>query len=203
MNNISNNKTSNNRQNNLFPVFLKLEELRLLIIGGGKVALEKLQAVLSNSPATTIILVAKDISQPIGELAAAHSNLQLIEREYQPADLGEADIVIVAVDDPSLGERIRIDAKQKGKLVNVADTPALCDFYLGSIVTKGNLKLAISTNGKSPTIAKRLKELLNDVVPEELDEVLEHMHAIREKLKGDFEYKVKKLNELTRVLSTE
>src|SRR5690606_9260011 len=91
-------------------------------------------------------------------------------------------------------------SRQKHKLLNVADTPELCDFYLSSIVKKGNLKIAISTNGKSPTIAKRLKETFSEVLPGELDEILDNMYKIRNRLNGNFEHKVKKLNELTRVL---
>jgi len=80
----------------------------------------------------------------------------------------------------------------------VADKPALCDFYLGSVVRKGNLKIGISTNGKSPTIAKRLKEFLQDILPEEMDETLERMAELRESLKGDLKEKIKVLNEHTR-----
>jgi siroheme synthase-like protein len=93
--------------------------------------------------------------------------------------------------------------KAKGKLINVADKPELCDFYLGSIVTKGNLKLAISTNGKSPTVAKRLKEVFHELLPDELEEVLDNLQQIRNKLKGDFANKVQQLNELTKVLISE
>ena len=68
------------------------------------------------------------------------------------------------------------------------------------MVRKKNLKIAISTNGKSPTIAKRLKELFNELLPDELDEVLDNLSHIREKLKGDFNSKVTRLNEITREL---
>ena len=82
-------------------------------------------------------------------------------------------------------------------MVNVADTPDLCDFYLGGIVTKGNVKIAISTNGKSPTTAKRLRQLLEEVIPEDINELVENINKYRETLKGDFEYKVETLNKLT------
>jgi len=85
-------------------------------------------------------------------------------------------------------------------LVNIADKPALCDFYLGSIVQKGDLKLAISTNGKSPTVAKRLKEVLNESLPAEIDTTLQQIAELRKTLSGDFTDKVKKLNEVTAVL---
>jgi siroheme synthase-like protein len=84
--------------------------------------------------------------------------------------------------------------------VNAADKPDLCDFYLSSVVKKGNLKIAISTNGKSPTVAKRLKEIFNNLLPEEIDEVLNNVEAIRNSLKGDFTDKVNQLNELTKGL---
>ncbi|MDP9229189.1 MAG: TSUP family transporter, partial [Bacteroidota bacterium] len=116
-------------------------------------------------------------------------------------DFDNADIIIAAVNDAATSEQIRKEAHKKGKLVNVADKPELCDFYMSSIVKKGNLKIAISTNGKSPTIAKRLKETLNDVLPAELDDVLDNMEVIRNKMKGDFATKVNRLNKITKVLT--
>ena len=191
---------SEKQSNELFPVFLKLENLRLLIIGGGKVGLEKLQAVVNNSPRTPITLVAKEIIDPIWELAKEYPSLKIELRPFDKKDLDTADIAIVAVNDLELSTQIRTEAKEKGLLVNVADKPELCDFYLSSIVKKGNLKLAISTNGKSPTIAKRLKETFNEAIPDEIDEVLDNMQSIRNKLNGDFDAKVKKLNALTKSL---
>jgi uncharacterized protein len=187
--------------NNLFPVFVKLENLRLLIVGGGKIGLEKLQAVLQNSPATEIVVVAPEIGEPVRELAALHPGIRLLERSYHPNDLEYADLAIVAVNDRAVSETVAKDARARGVLVNVADTPDLCDFYLGSIVRKGNLKIAISTNGKSPTIAKRLKEEIGNMIPEEMDAVLDNMQSIRNKLNGDFTEKVRRLNELTSVLA--
>ena len=94
--------------------------------------------------------------------------------------------------------QVRKEAKLRNILVNVADNPPYCDFYMGGIVSKGNLKIAISTNGKSPTLAKRLRQLFEEVIPETTDELLENLNTYRKTLKGDFEEKVDKLNELTR-----
>lgn len=192
--------TTDTESNRLFPVFLKLEKLAVLLIGGGNIALEKMQAMLANSPATIIRLVAITIHPKIREIAAANSNITLEEKAYDASDLDHADILIVAVNNLELCERIKNDASEKGILVNVADTPLLCDFYLGSIVNKGNLKIAISTNGKSPTVAKRLKEVLNEMIPAEMDGVLQDMQHIRENINGDFSDKVRQLNDLTKVL---
>ena len=187
--------------NDLFPVFLKLQNLRLLIVGGGVVALEKLHAVIANSPLTSIRVVAKEINEDIAQLAEDNTNIIINQKAYDATDLTDIDIIIVAVNDIPLAEVIVADAHSKGLLVNVADKPELCDFYLGSIVQKGNLKLAISTNGKSPTIAKRLKETLNEYLPDELEEVLNNMQSIRNNLEVDFAEKVITLNEITKVMA--
>jgi len=186
--------------NNLFPVFLKLEQLKLLIIGGGNIGLEKLQAVVKNAPETHIQLVAIQISDAVRAFVAPYATIVLEERAYRKADIEAADLVIAAVNDLQVAQQVREDTIACEKLVNVADKPELCDFYLGSVVKKGNLKIAISTNGKSPTIAKRLKETLNEAIPDEIDDVLDNMQALRNKLSGDFDHKVKVLNNVTRSL---
>jgi siroheme synthase-like protein len=188
-------------QNELFPVFLKLEHLSVLVVGGGNVGLEKLTALLQNSPRTTIRVVALQFNEGVLQLAQDHHNISLVPKAFSPEDVAGADIVIVAVNDRDASRAISLEAKRQGKLVNVADTPDLCDFYLSSVVRKGNLKVAISTNGRSPTIAKRLKETLNETLPEELDQVLDNMQSIRNSLKGDFAAKVTQLNDITKVLA--
>jgi siroheme synthase-like protein len=188
-------------QNNLFPVFLKLENLRTLIVGGGYVGMEKLEAVITNSPAATITLVATQISNEIKELAKEFPNITLVEKPYDSSDITNYDIVIAAINDPVISKQVVLDAKSKKILVNAADKPELCDFYLSSVVKKGNLKIAISTNGKSPTVAKRVKEMLNDTLPNEIDDLLNQIQSIRNKLSGDFAEKVKQLNEITKSLS--
>ena len=184
-------------RNNLFPVFLKLESLDTLIVGGGHVGLEKLTAILKNSPHAKVSLVARTIQEPIKTLAAQHENVTLFERNFKLWDLWNKDLLILAANNRSLHETIRKFARTRRVLINVADTPDLCDFYLGSVVTKGNLKIGISTNGKSPTISKRMREYLEEALPEETNDLLDNMNKIRERIKGDFNHKVKVLNEVT------
>jgi len=184
-------------KNNLFPIFLKLEELRLLIVGAGEIGYEKLQTVIANSPNTRIRIVANYFKPEVEELSFKYPNIQLIFADYKPVFLDQCDLVIAAVNDIDLSEQIRNDAKQKGKLINAADKPSLCDFYLGSVVTKGDIKIAISTNGKSPTLARRLKEFFNEVLPEELEAVVSNLNSIRNNIKTGFKERVKKLNEIT------
>ncbi len=184
-------------RNNLFPIFLKLEALETLIVGGGHVGLEKLTAILKNSPTAKISVVARTIQEPIKALAEEFENVKLFERNFKLWDLWNKDLLILATNNRNLHETIRKFARTRRLLINVADTPDLCDFYLGSVVTKGNLKIGVSTNGKSPTISKRIREYLEEALPEETNDLLDNMQKIRERIKGDFNHKVKVLNEVT------
>jgi len=184
-------------RNNLFPVFLKLESLDTLIVGGGHVGLEKLTAILKNSPTARITLVARTINDTIKDLAQGHPTVTLHERNFKLWDLWDKDLVMLATDNRNLHETIRKFSRTRRLLINVADTPELCDFYLGSVVTRGHLKIGVSTNGKSPTISKRIREYLEEALPEDMNTLLDNMEQIRNKIKGDFNHKVKVLNEIT------
>lgn len=187
--------------NTLFPVFLKLEKFRVLLVGGGNVGLEKLTAILHNSPAACVTVVSEAFLPEIRVFAANYPQVQLRQHAYGHSDLIGHDIVFVATDDAALNRSIKGKASELGLLANVADTPDECDFYLASIVQKGDLKIAISTNGKSPTIAKRLRAVLHEALPNELHDLLQHMTVIRGKLAGDFSSKVKSLNAVTAELA--
>lgn len=187
-------------ENQLFPVFFKLNRLHVLVVGGGNIGLEKAQAMLQNCPESNITIVALDFLPEVEEVAHHYPNVELIRKPFSCGDLLGKDLVVAATNDHALNYAIWEKAKGSKVLINVADTPELCDFYLGSIVQKGNLKIAISTNGKSPTVAKRLKQVLQEALPDTLDDVLNKLYIIRNKLKGDFTAKVKQLNNITDVL---
>jgi precorrin-2 dehydrogenase / sirohydrochlorin ferrochelatase len=184
-------------RNNLFPIFLKLDQLETLIVGGGNVGLEKLSGLLKSSPGVKVTVVADRFHSEVTHIAKDFSNVRLIERRFRNRDLQGKDLLILATDDRELHERIRVLARKRRLIVNVADTPDLCDFYLGSVVTKGNIKVGISTNGKSPTIAKRMREFFEEVLPDNTNELLDNMQGIRDRIKGDFRNKVDTLNQIT------
>ncbi|WP_316794145.1 TSUP family transporter [Pedobacter frigoris] len=186
--------------NQLFPVFIKLNTIRTVLIGAGNVGLEKLAAILSNSPDARVDVIGLDVLPELKELAGSYEKVNVEERAFKAEDLDGADLVIAATNNAQLNEEIRVQANLRNLLVNFADKPDLCNFYLGSVVKKGDLKIAISTNGKSPTIAKRLKEVLNDGLPNELNDTLQNMESLRNTLNGDFKAKVIKLNEVTSLL---
>ena len=183
--------------NQLFPVFIKLETIHTLLIGGGPIGLEKLTAILDNSPNARVTVVGLVISSELTDLAGMFERVNVVQKAFEPSDLDGIDLVVAATNNAILNEEVKQLAQSRNLLANFADKPELCNFYLGSVVRKGDLKIAISTNGKSPTIAKRLKEVLNDSLPNELNDTLQHMQSLRNSLSGDFAYKVKKLNEVT------
>jgi len=197
-----NNIEVKNGGNQLFPVFLKLNQLKVLLVGGGNIGLEKLQAVLTNSPEAKITIVSDTFLPAVLDFVSTYPEVKLFHRKFESNDLLGQDLVILATGDNILNAEIRILARELNLLINVADKPELCDFYLGSIVKKGDLKIGISTNGKSPTIAKRLKELFQENLPDELDHSLQQMSALRNTLNGDFAHKVKELNKATAILVT-
>lgn len=192
-------------RNELYPVFLKLHQLKLLIVGAGEVGYEKLSFILKSSPRANVRMVAPWVSPEVEELLAglAHHEVEITRRPFEKSDLDWPDLVIAATNIVELNREVQQAAKKRQKLVNVADTPALCDFYLGSIVTKGFLKVAVSTNGQSPTFAKRFRQLLEEVLPDDTSDLLENLKEIRDRLGGDFAHKVKELNRITASLLEE
>lgn len=184
-------------KNELYPIFLKVHQLNVLIVGGGNVGLEKLSFMLKSSPNANVLVIATWFMDDLKELAKAHPNVTLVEKAYETSDLFEKHMVIAATDDLEVNKQIYRESKAKNIMVNVADTPQYCDFYLGGIVTKGNVKVAISTNGKSPTTAKRLRQFFEEVIPEDIDQLVKNLNEYRKTLKGDFEEKVEKMNEVT------
>ena len=189
--------------NQLFPVFIKLNTIQTVLIGAGPIGLEKLSALLNNSPEARVTVIGLEILPELSELASGYESVKVVQKAFEPSDLDGADLIVAATNNTILNDEIRLLANERNLLANFADKPDLCNFYLGSVVKKGDLKIAISTNGKSPTIAKRLKEVLTDSLPNELNDTLQQMEALRNTLNGDFASKVKKLNEVTSLLIEE
>lgn len=186
-------------RNNLYPIFLRMHKIQTLIVGGGNVGLEKLTFLLKSSPNANVEMVAPFFRDEVKALAEQF-NINLIYTAYDASFLCDKDLVIAATDKVEVNKKIYKDAKSRNLLVNVADTPEFCDFYLGGIVTKGNVKIAISTNGKSPTTAKRLRQFFEEVIPDDVNILVENLNQYRKTIKGNFEQKVTALNKITKTL---
>ncbi|WP_394747645.1 precorrin-2 dehydrogenase/sirohydrochlorin ferrochelatase family protein [Spongiimicrobium salis] len=186
-------------RNELYPVFLKVSNLNILIVGGGNVALEKLTFLLKSSPGAQVEMVSLMFREETIALAEKF-HIKMTVDAYDKKYLKDKHMVVATTDNVPVNEQVYHDCRAESILVNVADNPPFCDFYMGGIVTKGNVKVAISTNGKSPTTAKRLRQFFEDVIPENIDDLVKNLNEFRKTIKGDFEEKVETLNEFTKGL---
>lgn len=185
-------------ENPLYPVFFKLDKLQMLVIGAGEVGYEKLHFILKSSPNANITIVAPWAREEVSEIIASEKyNIEWKQKKMEESDFIGHDLIVAATNFKDVNIEAHRFAKKHGKLINVADTPDLCDFYLGSIVTRGPLKVAISTNGKSPTFAKRFRQVLEEILPEDAADLIDNLKVFRDRLKGDFTHKVEELNRIT------
>jgi precorrin-2 dehydrogenase/sirohydrochlorin ferrochelatase len=187
-------------RNELYPIFLKLHQLNVLIVGGGNVGLEKLSFMLKSSPNANVEVVAIQFLPELETLVQKHPSVKLTKSKFKKKMLKKRNMVIACTNDLIVNKRVFDLSRKRHLICNIADTPDLCDYYLGGIVTKGNVKIAISTNGKSPTTAKRLREFFEEVIPEDINKMVENLNEYRKTLKGNFEDKVQRMNEITQAL---
>ena len=141
----------------MFPIFLKLESRRCLVVGAGTVAAGKISGLLAERAA--IKVVAPQAVEPIRNWAAAGA-IEFEERPFESKDLDDAFLVIVATSSPEVNRQVFQEAREKRVLCNAVDDPANCDFYYGAVVNRGDLQIAISTNGNSPSLAQRIRQEL-------------------------------------------
>lgn len=159
-----------------FPAFLQLEEKKILLVGGGAIALEKLEKLLDFTH--EIKLISLEFSQETLKLIETHS-LLYEKRSYRSGDISAFNIVIVAVDDIALQAEIFAESKKYNCLCNAVDSTAYCDFIFPSYIKEGDLTIAVSTSGASPAIAKNLRIYLQKLLPKNIMAFLEEMKKIR------------------------
>lgn len=158
-----------------YPVFLNLEKKKVVVCGGGHVAERKISSLLKTGAEVTVI--SPKIT-PRLEKIKSQKRLKHICREYRRSDMKDAFLVIAATDNISVNERVAQDAQC---LVNVVDAPDFCNFIVPSTVNRGLLKLAISTSGVSPALAKTIRIELEDQYGVEFSKFLEFLQNIRAK----------------------
>jgi precorrin-2 dehydrogenase/sirohydrochlorin ferrochelatase len=166
----------------MYPIFLNLQERRCLVVGGGEVALRKIQSLLKSGAMVTV--VAPTATESLRKMASS-GEIALSLREYRESDLEGAFLVIAATDDRWVNSAVSADARRRGVLVNVVDSPGECEFYVPSVVVRGDLVLAISTGGKSPALAKKIREDLERTYGPEYDRFLRLMGIVRRKVMAE------------------
>ena len=141
----------------LFPMFLKLKGRRCLVVGAGNVGEPKIEGLLETG--AQVRVVALQASPAVREWARA-GKIELELRAFTADDLRDVFLAVVATSSRTLNERIYHDAQVRGVLCNVVDVPDLCDFYYPSIVRRGDLQIAVSTAGQSPSLAQKIRQQL-------------------------------------------
>lgn len=162
-----------------YPLFLDITGRACLVVGGGSVGTRKTATLLSCGARVTVI--SPVISDRLKQLAPSQA-LTLLSGPYAPEHLDGVFLVFCATDDKDLNLRIAGDAKHRGILCNIADTPDASDFILPSLVERGDLTLAVSTSGASPALAKKLRQELSGQFGEEYAQCLAILGNVRKKL---------------------
>jgi precorrin-2 dehydrogenase/sirohydrochlorin ferrochelatase len=163
----------------LFPAFLRLEGRRCLVVGAGPVAEEKIPSLLRAG--AKVRVVAPEATERIQEWARA-KKIVWARRAFRSEDLAGAFLVIAATSSSSLHARILTQARRRGVLCNAVDDPEHCDFFYGAVVRRGGLLIAISTSGRSPALAQRIRKKLEQEFSQEHAAWLEEIGAVRERL---------------------
>ncbi len=161
-----------------FPVCLDIRERRCIVVGGGRVAERKAKGLLEHGGLVRVI--SPDITPDLNRLKE-EGRLKWLNRDYQDGDLAEAFLVIAATDDTSVQARVFAEAEMRRIMVNVADVPKWCNFILPATARRGDLAISVSTGGKSPALAKRLRQELEDQFGEEyslLTEILGNLRPV-------------------------
>ncbi len=162
-----------------YPIFLELGERRVVLVGGGAVATRKAETLLKAG--ARLVVVAERVDETLRGLCLAHK-AELIEGKYSKAHLTGATLAIAATDNEKLNSQIYKDCQELEILCNVVDSPGLCDFYVPAVVQRGDLQIAIGTDGKSPAFAGHIRKKLEQIFTEKHGEFLAELEAVRSRL---------------------
>ena len=168
----------------LFPLFVDLQGKKCLVVGGGNVAVRKIETLLSFG--AEIFVVSPEVTEGIEELARCRK-LSVAQRSYCPSDLEGVSLAIAATNVNQVNRQVYMEAKERNIPVNVVDKPEMCTFVFPSIVKRQELVIGISTSGGFPALSKRIRQMLEKVIPENLGELLGFLKGIRNRLKDEVE----------------
>ncbi|MEJ2024873.1 MAG: bifunctional precorrin-2 dehydrogenase/sirohydrochlorin ferrochelatase [Deltaproteobacteria bacterium] len=162
-----------------YPIFLDLTRKNALVVGGGLVAQRKVETLLNYG--ALISLVSLELTERLQKMAA-EKTIQYLGHEFSEAHLGGMFLVIAATDDPALNHRVSLQARKRGLLINAVDQPEDCNFIVPSILRRGNLQVAISTSGKSPALARKIRKDMELQFGEEYEKLLNLMGSVRKEI---------------------
>lgn len=163
-----------------FPVMLNVQGKRCVVVGGGDVALRRVEALLQRDACVEVI--SPELCPGLSQLAA-HGSIKAALRAYEPGDLREAFVAVAATDDGATNSQVAEEARERDVLVNVVDTPGLCTFIIPSCVRRGAVTIAVSTGGKSPALARRIRTGLEESFGHEYGVLASMVEEVRSDLR--------------------
>ncbi|GAB6066563.1 bifunctional precorrin-2 dehydrogenase/sirohydrochlorin ferrochelatase [Aquifex pyrophilus] len=182
-----------------FPLFVNLKGKKVLVVGGGKVGTRKVKSLLPFG--ANVKVVSPKFTEELLHLGNM-GKVELVKRRFKPSDLKGVDIVIVAVDNIKLQERIYRLCEKRKILCNSVDSPEFCNFIFPSVIKRGNLVIGISTSGKVPALSRALREKLESCIPEDIENILEELSRLRSSMKKGRERQKRLLREARKRLRT-
>ena len=165
-----------------YPIFLELTGRRAVVVGGGAVAVRKARSLLAAK--ARLVVVGEKVNDVLTGLCA-DSGAELIRSKYSKDYLAGAVLVIAATNDPRLNGRIYKDCQELEILCNVVDQPDLCDFYVPAVVKRGDLQIAIGTEGDCPAYAGHIRKKLEQIFTEKHGEFLADLETLRQRIIED------------------
>jgi precorrin-2 dehydrogenase/sirohydrochlorin ferrochelatase len=166
-----------------YPAFIDLENRDVLVVGGGIVAERKVETLLETGARITV--VSPQITEQLQNYA--HSNrLTIRQRDFTPSDVDGVTLIISATDDPTTQSEVASIAASKNILVNTVDKPELCSFIVPAILRRGDITIAISTSGKSPSLAAELRSRLDRILSDDIARTARVLGAVRQEVHQQF-----------------
>jgi len=162
-----------------YPIFVQLEGKKVVVVGGGNVAHRKVLALLECGAA--IYLAGRELTPELKQMVEKRE-IHFLGREFKDEYLNNAFMIIAATDDKDLNHQISTSAREKGVWVNAVDQPSDCDFIVPSILKRGDLQIAISTSGKSPALARKIRKGLEAQFGQEYETFLAMMGRLRKEI---------------------
>ena len=165
------------------PINISLEDCRVLVVGGGDVALRKIDNLLNYN--SDITVVSPEVTDKI-DYYATSGKIKLEKRKYNASEATNYSLVISACDDRAVNEQVFKECKSAGVLVNVVDNPGLCTFIFPAVVKREHLAVSVSTDGKAPFLAGHLRGILDDIFPKHWGKISTHAHTFRKKVQARY-----------------
>lgn len=189
------------KQNQFFPVFLTQKNLNILIIGGEKNALERLNFILNEFSVKEICIVSPKINDEIKTISEEYNFIKLLERETQETDFKNSKFIFVTTSESSEIQKFKNLSENNFGFIHFSDFPEESDFQPGSSVGKGQLQIAFFAEKISPSLTKRIKSAFQEIIPNEMDELLGNFTKIQENSKNEFREKISVINKFTKNIS--